>query len=208
MTKLTPKRKPILRIILLSIAAVPVLFTLYIIGALLLSPVFDGIDKNRFVKLDNDSRTLYGQLQAASGGEEDWQYETECEDIRSGPWPTGEYNCSITMSTKISTASSTELRVLHDKYFPFIDTSTMLKQKTELDKQPPGQFGVAFVVSGAEKRYMHVDDGNIDCTYLAKLDQTEGDASFLYGSTIVNSLGLITISLDCSAKATGNWFAN
>lgn len=204
MAKLTPKHKPILRIILLSIAAIPVLFIIYIIVVTLLDPVFNNIDKAKFEKLDTQSRALYEQIKAVSGGADTWAYKASCEVGGSGGFQTyAQYNCETRISTVLPANSVDQLNALHAKYYPVFDGASMLTQKTQLDKEYPGEFGVKFVVSGAEKLYKTVSNNSIECTYLARL----GDrGNSLYGTGLSIGDAFISISLRCTDHARGDWY--
>jgi len=202
MAKITPKRKHTLRNIILAVAALPILFILYITGTLLLSPVFDAADKSRFEKLDNQSRELYSQLQVASGGAELWTYVAGCEDIMSGPWPTGEFNCTTGSYADVNVLSLAQLNTLHEKYYSVIDQSKMMKKVSELDMQRPGDFGMRFVSSSAEKKYRN-DDG-ITCTYLVNLSDGK---NIDYGINLSVDSAAVGISLRCMDTSRGDWYA-
>lgn len=207
MTKLTPKRKPILRIVLLSIIAIPVLFIVAILVSIyIVSPISESIDKTKFEALDTKSKALYANVNAVSGGAEMWTYKAHCEEWMTGDWPTGEYQCSTTMSTEVKVTNVSTFVALHDKYYPVIDRAVMLKPAGELAENYPGYFGVKFAVSGAEKNYTALDDSGIECTYLAKLGQSVGGANVGYSTSIQGDIGDVRVSLECSDKALGNWY--
>ncbi len=206
MVKTVPKRKHILRNILLGIAAVPVLLILFIVGTLLLSPVFDAIDQSKFTKLDNQSRELYAQLQAASGGAETWEYEASCYDMNRGQGGfsfTADYRCGTKIFTELPVASAVQLNDLHEKYYPVVDGSKILKPFTELDKQRPSAFGVKFVSSTGEKQYK-TSEGDIKCRYLIELSDGENIG---YGIPLNAGNAIVTISLECSDKSREDWYA-
>jgi hypothetical protein len=207
MVKLPTKRKPILRIVVLSIAAVPVLFILYVLFAtFVITPSLEAIDNSKFEKLDEQSRQLYEQVKAVSGGAETWKYTTSCYEQKTGDWPTGIFTCSTLLSSDIAVISAAQVNVLHEKYYPVIDSASMLKPQSELNKQYPGAFGVTFVVSSAEKFYKFSEDDSIDCTYITKLYQSSNDADFGYGLEIKGGIGDARISLECSGEARGHWY--
>lgn len=212
MEKRAPKRKHILRNILLAIAAVPVLFVLYIVIMFLLSPVIDEIDKARFVKLDEQSRGLYEQIKAKSGGIEPWTYAASCDAERSGPWPTGSYYCKTEIVTELVGLSVDQVNALHDKYYGLIDSAAFIEPRTGLDKQLPGYFGVKFVVSSAERQYSLKSDDSIRCTYLIELVQPLPPAGVIYnqkyGADIANGVGRIYLRFTCMDIANGDWYGD
>ncbi len=202
MKKTTPKSKQNLRIIVVSIFALPALVVLVVIGSVLLSPVFDSFDKARFEKLDTQSKELYEELVSQSGGAETWTYKTFCDQELSGPWPTGEFICRINMSMRIAVSSLNQVNILEEKYYPTVNSSAMLKSITELDKQRPSDFGVRFVTATAE-RYYNTRDGSIKCKYFADLSDLK---SIEYGVELSSANAFLTISIECSDRARGNWF--
>lgn len=210
MAKNVPKRKHTLRNVLLIVAAVPVLFILYLVVTTLLDPVFDQFEKTKFDKLDQQSRELYGQLKAKSGGIETWTYEAKCEPEYSGPWPTGEYYCGTEISSLVSVVSAAQAGALHDKYYNVLDTATFLKQTTELSKQPAGYFGIKFGVSSAEKYYTVLGSDSVECSYLAKLAQPAASSGATYdeqyGADIATSVGRLYLQFECRDKTRGNWY--
>jgi len=205
MAKITPKRKHTLRNIILAVAALPILFILYIIGTLLLSPVFDTADKSRFEKLDNQSRELYSQLQVASGGAELWTYVAGCEDMNRGVagfYFTTDYACTTEVFTEVPISTLSQFLSLQDKYYLLIDQSKMMNKVSELDMQRPGDFGMRFVSSSAEKKYK-TDDG-ITCTYLVNLSDGK---NIDYGINLSVGNALVGISLRCTDTSRGDWYA-
>lgn len=207
MTKLTPKRKPILRIVLLLIIAIPVLFIVAILVSIyIVSPISESVDKAKFDALDTKSKALYANINAVSGGAEMWTYKAHCEEWMTGDWPTGEYQCSTTMSTEVKVTNVSSFVALHDKYYPIIDRALMLKPAGELAKNNFGEFGIRFVVSSAEKEYTIVNENGLGCRYLASLDQAQDGTDIGYGLAILGGVGNATISLECSDKALGNWY--
>ena len=207
MVKLPTKRKPILRIVLVSIAALPVLFILYVLfTAYVISPSLEAIDISKFEKLDEQSQQLFEQVKTVSGGVETWKYTTSCYEQKSGDWPTGIFSCSTLLSSNVAVTSAAQVNALHEKYYPMIDSASILEPQSELSKQYPGAFGVSFVVSSAEKFYKFSEDDSIDCTYMTKLYQSSNDADFGYGLDIKSGIGDARISLECAGEARGHWY--
>lgn len=207
MTKKLPKHKPILRIVLLSLVAVPVLFILFIIISILLSPLFDSFDRTKFDQMDSQTRTIFNALQSASGGSEMWKYEAKCDAELSGDWPTGKYYCKSEAITTVGAINAVQFLALHEKYYPIIHNSTLLRSTSELDKEKPEEFGSSFVVSSAEEKYELINGGE-KCDYVAELAQpydVTKDYSNSYGSPIAQG-GKIILSLTCTATAKGNWY--
>lgn len=210
MEKRAPKRKHILRNILLAIAAVPVLFVLYIVVATLLSPIFKEVEKARFTKLDEQSRALYEQVKTKSGGSEVWKYEANCEPILGGFKFVTDYNCSTEITAEVVGLSVDQVNALHDKYYGLIDSADFLEPETDLSKQLPGHFGIKFTVSSAERNYTVVGDNAISCNYITKLTQPEAPAGVthneLYGSDIANGVGRIYLRFTCTDIANDDWY--
>lgn len=201
MTKNISKKnkKSHLKIILGIIASLLVMIIIFIVSY---GPITNVIEKNRFEQLDKSMQKIYQELVLLSDEPNQWNYEKTCEPERSGPWETGSYYCSIKISLSKEVSSASEVSTLHDKYFPIIDQSILLKPTTELSKQPVDDFGQKFVVSSAEKRYVEKNT-NITCTYLAKTSQKD-DSNItslnLYGTDIINNNGNGKIALVCETK--------
>jgi hypothetical protein len=201
---ITTKKSKVKKIIILLTGII----VLTIIGFFASIPIFDKLDQNRFTKLDTQINGIFQNLQSISGGIDIWQYETACRTNMSGWMPTGNYNCIVLTSLEKSVKSVQEINDLQTKYYPVIDDSDTLNQKTDLDPQLPNDFGNKFVVSSAEKRYTEVKSG-IGCRYLIKLDQdksNENTENSTYGSKIDNNLGNLRISLSCSETARNDWY--
>lgn len=210
MAKNLPKRKHTLRNILLVAAALPVLFILYLLISTLLDPVFDQIEKTKFDKLDQQSHTLLDQLKVTSGGLETWMYEAKCEPVLGGFKLVADFICSTKLTAEIPATSADQLNILQDKYYSVIDTSPMLKQSTELDKQLPNDFGKKFVVSSAEKHYTVDGNNSVKCSYIIEIAQPKSPAgmhySDSYGSPIATSVGRIFITFECRDHASSSWY--
>lgn len=53
-----PKRRHVLRNVILGVVALPVLFIIYVVGSILLSPVFQHFEKARIEKLDEQLHVI------------------------------------------------------------------------------------------------------------------------------------------------------
>lgn len=195
----------VLLLVLSILIAIPVL----VYGALtVITTVSNHFEEISFRQMDNDLQRLYDNVQYASHGSEAWMYDKSCEAELTGDWPTGKYFCSVTMTTEIPATSPAQLTYLHDKYFPVIDHSAYLQSKTQLNKQFPEDFGIKFVVSGADKDYVLQANGAV-CTYLVKLAQPKDsskDLNYAYGSDI-NDKGIAIVTFSCQASAMNNWYS-
>jgi len=179
------------------------LLTLAAIGYLASGPILNKIDQNRFVTLDLQMQRLFADIKSTSDKSDVWVYRKSCEPERSGPWATGNYYCSTKISMTKTVTSVKEIADLQSKYYPIINNSEILKAKSDLDLELPGDFGKNFVVSSAEKRYRE-NSTKISCTYLNKLYQINDNGDFSlnkYSATIVNDIGNINISLKCTDRA-------
>ena len=198
-----------IKIILIVLAVVIGLPIIFILGTIALSVlIWQPIDKAKFESLDKNSQALFATVQQISNGSEPWVYEASCEPERAGPWATGSFYCTTEMSFEVPVTDAITVSALNTKYFPTIDSASWLTPQTELSTLPVGEFGVNFVVSSAEKSYQA--DGDVRCTYLAKLAQPkEGQGEILdptYGSEI-KSPGRILLQLRCRDIASGDWYA-
>lgn len=170
-------------------------------------PVFDKFDQDRFTRLDAQMLEVFSQIKAKSIGADDWRYAAVCSANKTSWMPTGDYSCltSISMQKEVTTVQ--EINELQEKYYPIIDGNDMLKQKTELDPEPSGIFGINFVVSSAEKNYTDKKSGVV-CNYIIELNQSiENSSNFVYGSEIYNGLGNAIISLRCEDTARDHWYS-
>lgn len=200
----TIKESPTKKILLVITCVI----VLPVVGFFVSIPIFDKLDQDRFATLDTQIKSIFQNLQSTSGETDAWQYETACSTIMSGWMATGTYDCSTLISFEKAITSVQEVNSLQAKYYPAINDSDNLNQKTDLDLQLPNDFGKKFVVSSAEKRFTEVKSG-IECRYLIKLDQdksNENTKNSTYGSKIDNSLGNLRISLRCSETARSDWY--
>lgn len=200
--------KNIARIALAAVLAPLVLFTIMILWTAITNPIFDKFDHDKFVTLDTQMQKVYQNLKTASGGADNWKYRTVCSPNRSGWTETGTYNCIVSISTEKIVTSVDEVNRLQAKYYPIVDESQNLKQKTELDPEMPGDFGKNFLVSSAEKNYIEVKSG-VTCNYSILLYQNEESRdknSDSYGSNLTSGKGSGVISIRCDETARSPWY--
>lgn len=202
--------KKIIKIILFLPLILIGLFALFIAGVYATDPIFDRLDHDKFAKLDTQMQVIYNNLKTASNGVDEWAYLTSCDSEMAGDFPTGKYYCTALISMEKTVKSVEEVNALQSKYYPVVDESTSLKQKTELDLQNPNDFGKRFVVSSAYKEFSEIKSG-IDCDYLLKVDQADdligGFAdNNSYSSIIEGQSGKTTISLKCRNVARDYWY--
>lgn len=185
-----------------------IVIALVVIGFFISQSILDRIDREKMTKLDTDMRSLYDTIKKSSSGNDNWKYANVCSPVRSGPWPTGDYNCITSISLEKTITSATEVKEYHAKYYPIIDKNPLLIKSGELDEQPVGVFGSYFVVSSAEKRYLS-SSTKTDCRYLESLHQTQANEltkNYQYGSDIDNGQGRFIISLRCDETARDKWY--
>ena len=202
--------KKIVKIILIIPLTLIGLLILYIGFSYATDPIFDRLDHDKFAKLDTQMLGVFKNLKSTSNGVDDWNYSTACDSEMSGDFPTGRYICTALISLQKTVTSAQEVSGLQAKYYPIIDSSDTLRQKTELDLELPGDFGKKFVVSGAEKNYIEKKSG-IGCNYLIKLSQEEEQISWKldnnrYGMIIDGNNGKLSIGLSCTEIARDYWY--
>ena len=200
------KRVPVKSKKYIYFIVIPILVV--VLGMLTYRPILNKIDQDRFKKLDIQMQSLYKSIKESSNKLDDWTYEKSCEPEFSGPWQTGSYYCTTKISTEKLATSAKEVADLQNKYYPIIDGNKILKAKTELDQQLPGDFGINFVISSAKKRYEE-ESTKIPCTYLNKTYQAYNNVDFYkneYGASFKNNTGNINISITCSSIARKNWY--
>ena len=197
-----PKRKHILRNILIGIFALPVLAIIFFTFMIIQTKISSIFEKSRFEKLDRDTTMIFESLKTRSVGSEQWKYTKDCESTTVGWAPESEYLCETQISTDVTVSTVDEVNYLHDKYYPVIEGFNILKATNELDKEFPSQFGISFVVSSAEKKY---ELDNAKCTYLIWLGQANNYDLQDYGKDIKNH-GRAELSFRCTDKAAGNWY--
>ena len=200
--------KKIVKIILIIPLALIGLIVIYVGAVFVTKPIFDRLDHDKFSKLDTQMQTIFGSLKSEANGADNWDYSTYCDSEMSGDFPTGRYVCTALISMEKTVTSAQEVSDLQTKYYPIIDGSNTLKQKTALDLELPGDFGKKFVVSGAEKNYIEERSG-ITCNYLLKLVQLDvswksNDNS--YGSKLYGESGNARINLTCTETARDYWY--
>lgn len=206
-TNKSPFKKITLKIFLILIGAL----VLLIIGYFVSIPLFDKFNHDRFIALNTQMQTIFQSLKTASNGVDEWKYVTSCSAEMAGDWQTGQYYCSVIISSEKTTTSINDVNNLQAKYYPIINNSNTLNNITELDPELPNDFGKKFVVSSAFKRYSETKSG-IECDYSIDLYQSVSDKSkpyeenVSYGSAINNDIGNIRISLNCTEKARSGWY--
>ncbi len=174
-----------------------------ILGSLISPPIYDSLDRKKFSKIDNQMEEILASIEAANS--EKWSYEKKCDEIASGPWPTGEYWCEIEISTETTAESASYASSLHNTYYPILNGSEQLDDNGNLDNQPSNSFGQKFIVSSVEKNYTTVGT-NAPCHYLSKLiPQKPEQPNYRYGDPI-NGFGTVRTSLSCGDKARSNWY--
>jgi len=198
------------KIISIIILSPILLLTLIFAWGYVTHPIFDKFDQDRFTKLDTQMQSLFHDLKTTSNNIDIWKYAAVCSANKSGWMITGDYNCITSISTQKAVTSVQEVNSMQEKYYSVINRSTILKQKTELDSELPGDFGKKFVVSSAEKRYIEKQT-RIECRYLIQIGQTEGSVDEAkdngeYGSPIVDKIGNATISFRCDETARDHWY--
>ena len=199
--------KKIVKIILIIPLTLIGLLILYIGFNYATDPIFDRLDHDKFAKLDTQMLGVFKNLKSTSNGVDDWNYSTACDSEMSGDFPTGRYICTALISLQKTVTSAQEVSDLQTKYYPIIDSSDTLKQKTELDLELPGDFGKKFVVSGAEKNYIEKKSG-IGCNYSNQLYQFDDNSNIdsgIYGAGIIGS-GAVSIRLECTEIARDYWY--
>lgn len=199
------------KIVLIVILSPILLLILIFAWGYITHTIFDKFDQDRFTKLDTQMQTIFQDLKTVSNGSDAWEYAAVCSANKSGWITTGDYNCITSISMQKTVTSVQEVKNIQEKYYPVINRSTMLTQKTELDPELPGDFGKKFVVSSAEKRYIEKQTG-IECRYLIQVGQTEESVNEAkdngeYGSPIVDNIGKATISLRCDETARDHWYS-
>lgn len=206
-TNKSPIKKTI-KVALLVLLAPVLLFILISLWYVITNPILDKIDHDKFIKLDIQMQKVFQDVKTASNGVDEWKYAAVCSADRSGWMANGKYNCVTSISTQKTVTSVQEINSLQAKYYPVIDNSDTLKQKTELDPELPGDFGKNFVVSSAEKNYTEIKSG-IPCNYSILLYQNSTGtnlSSDSYGSNINKGVGKAIISLRCEEIARGKWY--
>lgn len=200
--------KVIARVVLVIVLAPITFFTLLTLWTVATNPIFDKFDHDKFTTLDTQMQEVYQNLKTASNGADKWKYRTVCSPNRSGWMETGTYNCIVSISTKNIVTSVDEINNLQLKYYPIVDKSQSLKQKTALDPEMPEDFGKNFVVSSAEKNFTEVKSG-LTCNYSILLYQngeSRDKNSDSYGSNLISGKGNGIISIRCDETARSPWY--
>lgn len=197
----------ILKILSFSLLLVICLVGIFITGIYVFSTVFENYDHNKFIKLDKNMQSLYEQIKSEANEGDDWKYIAVCSKEYTGDFPTGEYNCVTSISMQKQIKSVDDLNELQAKYYPIIDNSEYLKEKSEIKIQLPNDFGINFVVSSAEKRYEE-NSNNMQCNFINKLNQINDKDYYSndYGTGINNKIGRVLLSLRCEDIAKKSWY--
>lgn len=185
--------------ITIGIVAIIALYFLAII------PLKNHFEKNRFLALSANMQDLYDQLKNIATESEDLVFKNECDEEKSGDWPTGYYYCesSITLDKQVETAG--EVSEIQSRYFAVIDSTESLQSSSELALYSPEDFGRNYVVSGAEKKYLN---NSIKCKYLNALNNDDGTYNVdMPGDKIDENNGRLILSLQCIDKTTSDWYA-
>jgi hypothetical protein len=203
--------KKIIKIILLILISPIILLVLIILWHIVTDPIMDKFDHDKFIKLDTSMQGIFQKLKTASNGVDTWKYSKICTAEMTGDFTTGYYFCTVSLLTERTATSVNDINDLQAKYYSIIDNGSTLKQKTELDLEPPNEFGKNFVISSAEKHYKEIKSG-VECRYLIELNQTNEDKAlsykenYSYGSNVNSKSGGARLSLECTEKARSHWY--
>jgi hypothetical protein len=198
--KISPRKK--------SLIIIGLVIILPIIAIYISRPILDQIDHNRFIQLDKQVEIIYDKITAIADESDNWKYTKECSGEFTG-WlwarKDGRFICKAIISMDKSVTTADEVAALQAKYFPIVDKSENLKESTGLSILP-SNFGVDFVIGAAEKHYIETST-NIECWYLAELNQSNETAdNVVFGSEIKDGVGNYTISLKCSDESRSYWY--
>ena len=205
MEKIVKKQLSVFKKILIVLGILVGLPIVIVVFLLAIQPIVDGIDHSKFMSLNNQTRSIYNDIQKASAGVDDWKYETKCIDTNANFFGPADYLCSTTIILVAPVSSAVQVQALHDKYYPIINGSKSLKPMDNLSEMPPAQFGVDFVMSSIDRQYKSSD--GYKCEYSTKLGQSH-EEGLSYGTPIMSNIGQTTVILDCSGKASGDWYKN
>jgi len=200
------KRMSVKKRIFILIGLILAMPIFYIIFYFLTSPVLNVIDKNKFTKHDNQGKSLYAELKAASGGIDDWKYEAKCTDANAGKFGPTEPYCGMDLRLDTKVGSAEQFKSLHEKYFDIIDKQKFLRAEAELNINPSFGFGVSMVKSTAEKKYSA--GSGFECGYIAKMyDATDKESAYKQaGAEISGNNASVYINFTCSERARDNWY--
>lgn len=198
--------------IVLMVIGFVVMTPIYVITVFLLVsiyiiyPITSSIDRAKFERVDNLSRSVYDQLVAKSGGAEKWAYSKSCEDTAANFIGYGDYICTLKAYAQTDVSSASSVKELNDKYMVVVDNSDSLKLKDSTTFSP-ATFGIKFQVSSLINRYELKAEDNIMCTFKVQLDQPDGDnTNTQYGEDVVGKTGQVNISFSCEGKAISDWY--
>lgn len=205
--KLFTKKRLLISIPFFIILSPLIIFGIY---SLVVNPILDKIDHDKFNMLDSQMQSLYTQIKTASNGAEDWKYSAVCETNHSGDWPTGTYYCTTLISMQQNITSAQELNTIHTKYYSTFSTSDIFDKTLSSNLKSVGSFGKEFMVSAAYQDYVEIKSG-VGCTYTAQTNQTDEYVdyqknNYTMGSLITGGQAKLNISLNCSSNARDYWY--
>ncbi len=205
--KLFTKKRLLISIPIFIILSPLIIFGIY---SLVVNPILDKIDHDKFNTLDSQMQSLYAQIKTTSNGSEDWKYDNVCSANHSGDWPTGTYDCISSISTRKTISSLNELIDIQEKYFTLVNSSSIFSQTSSNNLEYTGNFGKEFNVSIATKDYTE-DTTKTQCTYVLQLNQIESNTSYqnnsyMLGSSIIDSAGALLVSIRCDDTARSPWY--
>lgn len=207
MIKNTNKKKHTVRKVLLIVAGVIFIPIILFFIFIFVSNLFD---QHKFNVLDNQMQVVLGELKSVAGTDQ-WSYKKECGAIYSGWMETSSFSCGITLSTEKLTSNPKDVSDWHEKYYPILDSSKILKPKTNFTITPARFFGKELIVSGVEKYYVEGRTG-ISCVYTTDLKQSfykteqSSMAQSDFGAKINNNVGKIITTIECRNHASKSWY--
>ena len=205
--KLFTKKRLLISIPILVILSPLIIFSVY---SLIVSPILDKIDHDKFNTLDTQMQSLYAKIKTASNGAEDWKYSAVCSANYTGDFTTGTYDCISSISTEKTISSLKEFTDMHDKYYSITNSSNIFDQTPSNSFKSAGDFSKEFNVSIATKDYAE-NITKTQCTYDILLNQTESNtthrnSSYMLGSPIIDGVGASLISIRCDSTARKSWY--
>jgi hypothetical protein len=203
MEKIAKKQTSILKKTLITLGIIIGIPIVIIIVLIIIQPIRNGIDNSKFLSLKNQTKSIFSDIQKTSVGVDDWKYEAKCIDSNANLFGPADYYCSTTAILVTPVVSASQIKTLHEKYYPIIDNSKYLKPIDALLKTPQYQFGADFVISSADKQYTSSD--GYKCTYAAKLAQPN-EQGIAYSTPINGGVGQAILTFDCTGKAGGDWY--
>jgi len=197
--------KILARIFLVIILVPMALLALFILWTVVTNPIFGDLDHDKFMTLDTQMQKVYREIVSASNGADEWKYKTSCSDVNQNWLGPPDYLCGVTIITKKTISSVTELNDHQAKYLPVVDASDELTALSNSVKSA-GDFGKDFNVSLAYKDYVEKKTG-IGCNFEIALHQTDSGAKRDdLGSPIDGGEENFSISLTCEESARNYWY--